>query len=320
MACGSCRLQSLPGRSTMIPLPRLSASTLHLPASAARSLSPFSPSVHLAFSLSVCLSHHVQRGNLMALEMKNNSHKLARFTLSALLAGADSLRLGLVSRANRLEAAEHELLGVHTVQPATFASQLALNPANAFGVLRWVVESVRKHAENLREEEDDPDTYIAKCVHETVSVWRPAGTCTSGCGARGTVLHSCGASKAPPSPCRLNRQHPGPVVVCAICFLLRSATLLRPRGAAMPLLPSSSASPSARVRLAAHVPLGVVLCSGSLWRPHAPPVSSSAPLLSALPFSLSPSTPRCSLAALPPSSLPLRSLSLPLTLQVRAAA
>lgn len=107
-------------------------------------------------------SADTQRGNLMALEMKNNSHKLARFTLSALLAGADSLRLGLVSRANRLEASEHELLGVHTVQPATFASQLALEPAKAFGLLRWVVESVRKHAENLREEEDDPDTYIAK--------------------------------------------------------------------------------------------------------------------------------------------------------------
>jgi hypothetical protein len=105
-----------------------------------------------------------QRGNLLALEIKNNSHKLAKFTLNALLSGCDSMRLGLLSRATRADADNHVVLGVHAVQPATFATQLALSPNNAWGVLRWVIETVRKHAKNLREEDQPEDEYVAKFV------------------------------------------------------------------------------------------------------------------------------------------------------------
>jgi translation initiation factor 3 subunit D len=105
-----------------------------------------------------------QRGNLLALEIKNNSHKLAKFTLNALLAGCESMRLGLLSRVTRADADNHVVLGVHAVQPATFATQLALSPNNAWGVLRWVIETVRKHAKNLREEDQPEDEYVAKFV------------------------------------------------------------------------------------------------------------------------------------------------------------
>lgn len=91
-----------------------------------------------------------QRGALLAMEIKNNAQRLAKYTMSALLAGADSMRLGLVSRVTRADADAHVVLGVHTVQPATFATQLALLPHNAWGIIRWLVETVRKHAKNLK--------------------------------------------------------------------------------------------------------------------------------------------------------------------------
>merc|ERR1711865_1167842 len=39
-----------------------------------------------------------QRGAVLATELKNNSNKLAKWTLQALLAGADLMKLGYVSR------------------------------------------------------------------------------------------------------------------------------------------------------------------------------------------------------------------------------
>ena len=91
-----------------------------------------------------------QRGALLAMEIKNNAQRMAKYTMSALLAGADTMRLGFVSRAARTDVENHVILGVTAVQPATLASQLALLPHNAWGIIRWLVETVRKHAKNLK--------------------------------------------------------------------------------------------------------------------------------------------------------------------------
>jgi Eukaryotic translation initiation factor 3 subunit 7 (eIF-3) len=103
-------------------------------------------------------------GSLIASEIKNNSHRLAKATMSALLSGADSLRLGLISRVTRTDADNHVILGVQNVQPTSFSSQVGVNMNNAWGVIRWLVETIRKHAENLREEEQPEDEYVAKFV------------------------------------------------------------------------------------------------------------------------------------------------------------
>lgn len=103
-----------------------------------------------------------QRGNLLAMEIKNNSAKLAKFTLGALLAGADSMRLGLIARNARTDPDAHNVLGTHTIVPTTFASQLALSLNNAWAIVRWLVDTVRKHAKNLQDVPDEE--YIAKFV------------------------------------------------------------------------------------------------------------------------------------------------------------
>lgn len=58
-----------------------------------------------------------QRGAVVATEMKNNSCKLARWTTQAILAKADLMKLGFVSRANPRSTAEHVILGVLGYKP-----------------------------------------------------------------------------------------------------------------------------------------------------------------------------------------------------------
>jgi translation initiation factor 3 subunit D len=84
-----------------------------------------------------------QRGAVVATEMKNNSCKLARWTTQAILAKADQMKLGFVSRANPKSAANHVILGVVGYKPREFASQMNLGLNNGWGVVRTIVDLVR---------------------------------------------------------------------------------------------------------------------------------------------------------------------------------
>jgi translation initiation factor 3 subunit D len=95
----------------------------------------------------------VQRGNVLATEMKNNGFKLAKLTAQSLLAGAEGLKLGFVSRARSADPEQHVIVGVQTLNPQTFAHQMSLDPNNMWGIVKWLVELVRKHAANLQSAE-----------------------------------------------------------------------------------------------------------------------------------------------------------------------
>ncbi|KEF51824.1 eukaryotic translation initiation factor 3 subunit D [Exophiala aquamarina CBS 119918] len=84
-----------------------------------------------------------QRGAVVATEMKNNSCKLARWTTQAILAKADQMKLGFVSRANPRSAANHVILGVVGYKPREFASQMNLGFSNGWGIVRTIVDLVR---------------------------------------------------------------------------------------------------------------------------------------------------------------------------------
>ena len=88
-----------------------------------------------------------QRGAVVATEMKNNSCKLARWTTQAILAKADQLKLGFVSRANPKSAANHVILGVVGYKPREFASQMNLQLSNGWGIVRTIVDLVRGMSE-----------------------------------------------------------------------------------------------------------------------------------------------------------------------------
>ena len=81
-----------------------------------------------------------QRGAVLATELKNNSNKLAKWTLQAMLAGADLMKLGYVSRVHSKDSFNHRILGTQQIKPKEFATQINLNVSNSWGVLKAMVD------------------------------------------------------------------------------------------------------------------------------------------------------------------------------------
>lgn len=88
-----------------------------------------------------------QRGAVVATEMKNNSCKLARWTTQAILAKAELMKLGFVSRQTPKDTNHHIVLGVLGYKPREFASQMNLNIGNGWGIVRTIVDMVMRLGE-----------------------------------------------------------------------------------------------------------------------------------------------------------------------------
>ncbi|SPN97143.1 probable Eukaryotic translation initiation factor 3 subunit D [Cephalotrichum gorgonifer] len=82
------------------------------------------------------------RGAVVATEMKNNSCKLAKWTTQSILAKADIMKLGFVSRANPKANDKHVILGVVGWKPKDFATQMNLSLANGWGIVRTIADMV----------------------------------------------------------------------------------------------------------------------------------------------------------------------------------
>ncbi|KAF4980956.1 hypothetical protein FZEAL_3151 [Fusarium zealandicum] len=81
-----------------------------------------------------------QRGAVVATEMKNNSCKLARWTVQSILAKADQMKLGFVSRASPRLNDKHVVLGVVGWKPRDFANQMNLSLSNGWGIVRTIAD------------------------------------------------------------------------------------------------------------------------------------------------------------------------------------
>lgn len=89
-----------------------------------------------------------QRGAVLATEVKNNASKLARWTAEALLADTDRIEFGFVSRVRAGRSDAHTILGAQLYRPKEFASQIALNTSNMWGILKGVIEACYKSLED----------------------------------------------------------------------------------------------------------------------------------------------------------------------------
>ncbi|KFB36211.1 AGAP002337-PA-like protein [Anopheles sinensis] len=85
-----------------------------------------------------------QRGAILANELRNNSCKLAKWTIQALLAGSDQLKFGYVSRAHVRDSSKHVILGTQQFKPQEFANQINLSMDNAWGILRCIIDICMK--------------------------------------------------------------------------------------------------------------------------------------------------------------------------------
>lgn len=86
----------------------------------------------------------VQRGAVLASELKNNSNKLGKWTIQALLSGSDVLKFGYVSRVHAKDSSKHIILGTQSFRPKEFADQINLNMDNAWGILRCIIDTCMK--------------------------------------------------------------------------------------------------------------------------------------------------------------------------------
>ncbi|CAL9066435.1 eukaryotic translation initiation factor 3 subunit D-like [Musa acuminata AAA Group] len=85
-----------------------------------------------------------QRGAVLATELKNNANKLAKWTAQALLAGADLMKLGYVSRVHPRDHFNHVILSVIGYKLKDFAAQINLNTSNMWGIVKSIVDLCMK--------------------------------------------------------------------------------------------------------------------------------------------------------------------------------
>lgn len=102
------------------------------------------------------------RGAVVATEMKNNSFKLARFTVQSILAGADNMKLGYVSRTNPLDPYRHTILGTSWFKPRDLAAQMAYNLANGWGIVRTIIDLARAQPPGRFVLAKDPNKQIVR--------------------------------------------------------------------------------------------------------------------------------------------------------------
>lgn len=83
-----------------------------------------------------------QRGAVFLTEAKNNKNKVSKWTVCALLAGCEVMKLGFVSRIVQKDNANHVLLNIQNQKPKDLAGQMALNLDLMWGTVRSLVESL----------------------------------------------------------------------------------------------------------------------------------------------------------------------------------
>jgi len=85
-----------------------------------------------------------QRGAVLAFETKNNKNKIAKWTVGALLSGAEMIKLGYVSRAGPKDNQNHVILGTQACKPKEFASQIFLSMDHCWGIVRALIDLLLK--------------------------------------------------------------------------------------------------------------------------------------------------------------------------------
>lgn len=84
----------------------------------------------------------LQRGAVLVTELKNNSNKLARWTAQSILAGADQMKLGYVSRISPGNPYDHTVLATQYFKPKELAQQINLSVNNMWGIVKMISELV----------------------------------------------------------------------------------------------------------------------------------------------------------------------------------
>ncbi len=83
-----------------------------------------------------------QRSAVLATELKNNSCKMAKWTAESILAGADLMKLGYVSRVAKTNNFDHTILQTQFFKPKELAQQIAMSLNNIWGIVKMICDLV----------------------------------------------------------------------------------------------------------------------------------------------------------------------------------
>jgi translation initiation factor 3 subunit D len=114
-----------------------------------------------------------QRGAVVATEMKNNSAKLARWATQSLLAGAEMMKVGFVSRANPKDAQRHVIVGMQSYKPRDFAAQMNISLNNGWGIVRMIVDLVNKQPDGRYVLVKDPNNPFVRLYAVPANAFDP---------------------------------------------------------------------------------------------------------------------------------------------------
>ncbi|KAK3192756.1 hypothetical protein K4F52_001112 [Lecanicillium sp. MT-2017a] len=103
-----------------------------------------------------------QRGAVVATEMKNNSCKLARWTVQSILSKSDIMKLGFVSRVSPRSNDKHVILGVIGWKPRDFANQMNLSLSNGWGIVRTIADMCQARGDGKFVLVKDPNKSILR--------------------------------------------------------------------------------------------------------------------------------------------------------------
>ncbi|THH11500.1 hypothetical protein EW145_g633 [Phellinidium pouzarii] len=103
-----------------------------------------------------------QRGAVVATEMKNNSCKLAKWAVQSVLAGAEALKIGYVSRVGPRDNTRHVILSTASMRPSDFAAQLNVSLSNGWGIVRTVTDLCMKMPEGKYVLVKDPNRPVIR--------------------------------------------------------------------------------------------------------------------------------------------------------------
>lgn len=90
-----------------------------------------------------------QRGAILANEIRNNNSIIARWVFQAYLAQVDNIKLAYVSRISPKDRVRHELLALQDIEPYELATQMNLDTANGFGILKALFDLLTESQESV---------------------------------------------------------------------------------------------------------------------------------------------------------------------------
>jgi len=103
-----------------------------------------------------------QRGAVLATELKNNAFKLAKWTAQSILADADQMKIGFVSRTTPKNPYEHLILATQFYRPRDFATQITLNEGSMWGIMRMLIGIFKDQPEGKYVLMRDPNKAVLK--------------------------------------------------------------------------------------------------------------------------------------------------------------